>query len=58
VAAILDRSETQLVGAADCLSALDTRAGQPHAEAMRVMIAPRFAIKAAIGWSVSPACSL
>src|SRR5438270_10909556 len=41
--AVLDRSEAQLVGAADRLASLDTRSGQPHAEAVRVMITARFA---------------
>ena len=39
VASVLDRVEPQFVGGADGLAPLDARAGEPHRETVRIMIA-------------------
>src|SRR5713226_3298961 len=43
VAPVLDGLEAQFIGCPDTLPALDARSCQPHAKAMRVVIASRFA---------------
>ena len=43
VAAVFDGQEAQFIGCADRLSAFYARAGQPHGEAIPIVIATRLA---------------